>query len=392
MRKITADYIYPISSAPLKNGVIVVNDEGLILDVLPCLDMDISSEVEYYEGIICPGFINTHCHLELSFFKGQLKEGTGLDIFIRDILALKRPDIDVIMQSIIDAEEEMIKNGIVAVGDISNGNTTYEQKAKRNLRYHTFIELFAFDSKKSLEVFDNGVNLFNEYPEGLSRSITPHAPYSVSDELFKLIYDFSVKSDAILSIHNQECDGENDLFKTKTGTIYERIKSWGIELTDWKPTGMNSLESYLLKIPYQLKTLLVHNTVSTKEDILWAEKNHKHLYWCFCPNANLYIENKLPHYNYFMDSNVRATIGTDSYASNWSLSVLDELKTISKHAPDIKLDTLLLWATKNGAEFLNFDKELGTLEKGKSPGLNLLYDADLNNLKLTSETKVKRLV
>jgi hypothetical protein len=55
MRKITADYIYPISSEPLKNGVIVINDEGIILDILPCLDMDISSEVEYYEGIICPG-------------------------------------------------------------------------------------------------------------------------------------------------------------------------------------------------------------------------------------------------------------------------------------------------------------------------------------------------
>ena len=207
MRKITADYIYPVCSEPLKNGVIIINDAGLILDVMPCLDMDISSEVEYYEGIICPGFINTHCHLELSFFKGLLEEHTGLDVFIRDILALKRPDLDFIHQSIKDAEDEMLKNGIVAVGDISNGNTTYPQKAKRNLKYHTFIELFAFDPKKSKDAFDSGVHLFNEYPEGLSRSITPHAPYSVSDELFKLIYDFTVMSDAILSIHNQECEG-----------------------------------------------------------------------------------------------------------------------------------------------------------------------------------------
>jgi cytosine/adenosine deaminase-related metal-dependent hydrolase len=305
---------------------------------------------------------------------------------------LNRPDLDVVHQSIKDAEEEMLRNGIVSVGDISNGNTTYLQKEKRNLKYHTFIELFAFEPKKSKEVFENGVRLFKESPEGLSKSITPHAPYSVSDELFKLIYDFTVKTNGILSIHNQECEGENDLFKTKTGTIYERIKSWGNDFSEWKPTGMNSLESYLNKIPKEANTLLVHNTVSTKEDIEWAEKNHKHLYWCSCPNANLYIENKLPDYKAFIEADAKITIGTDSYASNWSLSVLDEMKTISKHAPQITLDTLLLWATKNGAEFLNFDKELGTLEKGKSPGINLLYSIDLNNLKITSETKVKRLV
>ncbi len=388
MRKITADYIFPISSKPLKNGLIIIEDNGKIIDVLPNKNNS-GDDVEYHRGIICPGFINSHCHLELSFFKGMLAEHTGLDVFIRDILALKRPELDIIHQSIIDAEDEMLKNGIVAVGDISNGDTTYLQKAKRNMIYHTFIEVFAFDPAKSADVFANAVKLFGEYPEGLHKSITPHAPYSVSDELFKLIHDFSQKNNSILSIHNQECDGENELFQTKSGTIYERIKSWGTDLSHFHPTGKNSIQSYLHKMPQDSKILLVHNTVTTLEDIQWATNNHQHLYWCFCPNANLYIENKLASFQAFIAANARCVVGTDSYASNWSLSVLDELKTISKNDPSINLETLLLWATKNGAEFMNFDSKLGTLEKGKQPGINLIYDLD--GLKLTPETKVKSL-
>ena len=138
---------------------------------------------------------------------------------------------------------------------------------------------------------------------------------------------------------------------------------------------------------------MVHNTFTTKEDIEWANSqlsvsNSPILFWCTCPNANKFIENKLPNYNYFIEENVRVTIGTDSLASNWSLSILDELKTISKHYPQISLQTLLLWATKNGADFLGFN-QLGTIEKDKKPGLNLLKNID--NLKLSDKTEVLKL-
>jgi cytosine/adenosine deaminase-related metal-dependent hydrolase len=141
------------------------------------------------------------------------------------------------------------------------------------------------------------------------------------------------------------------------------------------------------------KILLVHNTFTTKEDLLWIKSNASNLisqiYFCTCPNANIYIENKLPNYALFITENCKVTIGTDSLASNWSLSVLDELKTISKHHPEIELNMLLTWATKNGAEFLEFN-QLGTLEKGKKPGLNLLKNTD--GMKLTEKTNVLKIV
>ncbi len=97
----------------------------------------------------------------------------------------------------------------------------------------------------------------------------------------------------------------------------------------------------------------------------------------------------MPDYNNFIAENATVTIGTDSIASNWSLSVLDELKTISKYDHEIPLQTLLLWATKNGAELLGFDP-LGTIEKGKKPGLNLL--TGLDGFRITKDTKVLKLL
>ncbi len=177
-----------------------------------------------------------------------------------------------------------------------------------------------------------------------------------------------------------------------------------------RQTGLNSLQSTLPFLTYASKLLLVHNTFTSRNDIKLAEKQIRNqesgitnpgsrskiqnpksqiLYWCTCPNANMYIENKLPNYNYFIEENVCVTIGTDSLASNRTLSVLDELKTIVKQYPEIPLQTLLLWATKNGADFLGF-AQLGTIEKGKRPGLNLLKNID--GLKITSKTEVLKLI
>jgi len=109
------------------------------------------------------------------------------------------------------------------------------------------------------------------------------------------------------------------------------------------------------------KILLVHNTFSRKEDITDN-------YYCTCPKANLYIENSLPDYSIFNAE--KLCVGTDSLASNNSLSILDEIQIIKENS-DFDLHTLLKIASKNGADALGFTT-LGTFEKGKSPGVNLI--------------------
>lgn len=392
MRKISADYIFPIASEPIKNGQISVDDHGTVLEVSnPSSIIPPTSDI-HFEGIICPGFINTHCHLELSHMRAQLSEKAGMIQFIKEILS-KRSSFSEqeIQNAIAAADAEMIKNGIVAVGDISNNNDSFKQKSISSIFYHTFLEVFDFNPDKADEIFANALDLGKQLKQ-LSSSIVPHAPYSVSEKLFRLIAEEAVKKNSIISIHNQESLAESELFISHSGPMYEAFSKMGINMELIPKTKLNSLRTTIPKLPISQKILLVHNTFTSKEDIQWAKKilnpKSQNLFWCTCPNANLYIENKLPDYDLFIKENLKVTIGTDSLASNWSLSILDELKTIAKHYPQISLQTLLTWATKNGAEFLGLN-QLGTIEKGKRPGLNLLKNLD--GMRITEKTEVVKL-
>ena len=80
----------------------------------------------------------------------------------------------------------------------------------------------------------------------------------------------------------------------------------------------------------------------------------------------------MPEYKKFIETNAKVTIGTDSLTSNWRLSILDEMKTILKYQSYLDFETVLKWATLNGAEALGFDNILGSIDIGKAPGINLL--------------------
>ena len=307
-----------------------------------------------------------------------------------------------IKQAIADAEAEMIRNGIVAVGDISNTDHSFEQKTKGNLFYHTFIELFDLDESKTKPEFEKGLELQKVLDRQSSindhrSSLVPHAPYSVTPDLFALINELKQE---IICIHNQESKPENELFVKKSGELYDRLYTQGFHL-DWiEETGKNSIRSTLPLMFGSKRIQLVHNTFTSKKDLSWAQSFVKdpvpgaqtQLYWCTCPNANLFIENKLPDYKLFMDAGAKMTIGTDSYASNHSLSILDEMKTIQRYFPMVKTETLIQWATINGAEFLGLERTFGSIEPGKKPGLNLIEGIDPESLQLTNKSKVTKLI
>lgn len=389
MKKISADYIYPGNISPIKNGVVVYNKNGEIIDLLNPEETEINwQDIQKFKGVICPGFINTHCHLELSYLKGRISEATQLQGFVKEIISIRDKFSPEKRASAIElAEQEMIKNGIVAVGDISNGNSTFKNKEASKIKYHTFIEVFGSDPKIANEAFQYSESVYNEYFDQKRTSITPHATYSVSDDLVRLINTHAIENDGLISIHNQETASENTFFKEGKGAMFDFLNISDKTNNKFVPTGKNALPSFLGKYNSLKKILLVHNTFTAKEDIEWANQYSNNIYWCFCPNANEYIEKRQPNYSLFKDE--KCTVGTDSLASNWSLSILDELKTISKKDNSIPLETLITWATYNGAQFLGFD-QLGSIEKGKIPGLNLI--TKLNGTKLVSNTSIQKII
>jgi cytosine/adenosine deaminase-related metal-dependent hydrolase len=184
-----------------------------------------------------------------------------------------------------------------------------------------------------------------------------------------------------VSIHNQEMHDENALFYDKSGGLIDFFHLFGISLDNFQPLGKSSIFYAFANMDPDQRTLFVHNTLTVEEEIKAAHTWSNHVYWATCPNANLYIENNLPNYQAFINCNARMTIGTDSLTSNWHLSILEEMKTIAKFQSSVSFETMLRWATLNGAEALGFEDSLGSLEIGKKPGLNLLdFNPDLKPL------------
>ncbi|HYC30581.1 MAG TPA: amidohydrolase family protein, partial [Chitinophagaceae bacterium] len=230
------------------------------------------------------------------------------------------------------------------------------------------------DEVKTQEVFDGYKKVYDALDEtAFSRkSMSPHAPYSMSPTLFRLINDTNRDNGMLTqSIHNQETRHEDDLFLTGKSEIIPFFENWGVSFSKFKPTGKTSIHYALGHLDSKHRCLFVHNTLTTRNDIAAAHSKlgADKCFWVTCPNANLYIENRLPRYKEFIETNATICIGTDSLTSNWQLSILEEMKTILKYQSWLDFKTVLTWATINGAKALGWDHELGSIEPGKTPGL-----------------------
>jgi len=392
MRKFSANYIYLGNGKILKNGIIYLSETGEILEIIDTQGLlKEENGLEFHNGVIVPGFVNVHCHLELSYLKGQISNHTTLPGLIKELQS-KRYNFDEsqILDAIKKADKRMKHNGIVAVGDISNDNYTLETKKESTLKYINFIEVFSSDKNKAVSAFAKAKELQNQFKtNGLNAHIVPHAPYSLSIELFQLIKENAETENSIISIHNQETESENEFFANRSGKIYDFFSSWGMDMSYIDGNENSSILNYASKLPKQNKTILIHNTFSSTNDIEFAQNYFEQVSWGLCPSANLHIENKLPEINNFRKKKANICLGTDSYASNDKLCILTELIELQRYFPFVSFTESLKWATINGAKALGLENEIGSIELGKTPGINLITNFDFKNLCLKANSEVK---
>jgi cytosine/adenosine deaminase-related metal-dependent hydrolase len=377
MRKISADKVYTIEDGIVENGVLIINNDNKIVAVSTRDNFE-NAELEIYTGSICPGFVNAHCHLELSHLRNKIEPHSGLVNFIEQIIKIRHEQsIDDRLQAIADAEQEMYNNGIIAVGDISNEDITIHQKTKENLYYHTFIETIGLHPSIAEKRFEEAQLLGAKYSSNnLVNTIAPHAPYSTSIQLQQLIYNLN----QISTIHNQESMEEARFFIDKTGDFigfYDKLK---LDIAFFNATQKNSLQSLIDILPQKSNMLFVHNTFSDETDLKTIVAHNQNSYLCACVKANLFIENKVPDLNLWANNSKNICLGTDSLASNTSLSIWDEIKIIQQCFPEYQLETLLQYATINGAKFLGIDDWAGSFKVGKSPGVNLIINNTIKRI------------
>ncbi len=394
MRRITANYVFTGKSV-LKFGIIEVDEHGKITSVVDTGGkLTESASLEYYTGVIVPGFINAHCHLELSHMKGVInnQSGRGLPGFIDEIIS-KRSFPDDLQERIHRADKEMQLNGIVAVGDISNTDDTFKIKKDSSLYYHTFIETFTIDNASSAASFEKAAANHQQLQSyGLQGSIVPHSSYTVPDDLYERLQNIGRGDAKVVSIHNQETPSEDEFVTLQSGALAEVLIKKGFRFSDFTFKAGNSIESGLMRQNKNDNILLIHNTFSREEHIDFAENFSDHIYWVFCPLSNLYIEKTLPDLPLFFKKGVKTCIGTDSYASNTELNILSELKTIAERFPEIPFEKLIESACINGAKALKIDDCYGSIEPGKKPGINLIEGFDFERMNLKENSKLKVLV
>ncbi len=378
--KYAADKIFTGREILGKNHALILQASGEVVEIIPIENA--GDDVQFFPGMLSPGFINSHCHLELSHLKNVIAQKTGLLPFIESILQNRLAEPEIILSAIEKGEQEMLENGIVAVGDICNTTDTIITKNKSNIQYRNFIELLGFLPERAEEVFKSGKKVYDAYcaneKSANHTSYAPHSPYTVSENLFKKINH--ADAGKITSIHNQESKDENHFFMGEKNGFQQLYKNLGIDISFFKPSVKSSLQTYFSSLDKLSTIILVHNTFSNEEDILFLQEsikeNSQQIYFCLCLNANLYIENILPPVHLFRKNNLKIVLGTDSLASNESLSILDEIKTLRKNFTGIPLEEMLQWATLNGAQALGFENELGSFDKGKAPGvLNITFDS-----------------
>ncbi len=374
MKRFAAKYVYTLNGTkPLKDAFVEVEEDGTVVRTGLCEPGE-----ELLDGAIVPGFVNAHCHVELSYMKGLFRKGTGMAGFIDQINALRDtfPREDKV-RMLKEAMDGLWAQGVVAMADISNCDDSFAVKAAHPMYTRSFLEVFGADAGACEAVMrDVRALLAKAAGFGLDAAPTPHSCYTMSPELVSASSAAGLES-GYLSFHSEESDEEEQMMKNGSGPMWDNRVANGIPTPP--VTGTTSLEYFLdrlraagLSEPVQGHVLLVHECCLTPEGAAMARKRLAQPFLAVCPLSNLFIHNMLPPIPVMRASGIPICVGTDSLSSNDRLDMVAELYTLQEAFPEVSLGELLQWACLNGARFLGKESVLGSIEAGKKPGLVLI--------------------
>jgi cytosine/adenosine deaminase-related metal-dependent hydrolase len=383
MHHFAANYIFD-GDKLIKNAFVSVDDNGVIKYVSK--ENEALTEqpfMMFLNGILCPGFVNAHCHLELSDINKNDVNTDGLGNFIASMIKSRSRETD--FKKLKTADDVMFLKGVNLCGDIVNTRNTIEIKENSKIKYLNFIEQSGIDDRNSNERYNQALELsilFNE--KNLENTIVPHSFYSVADKLLKLIA--AKCEDKTFSIHFLESQEEFDLFQNQSGNLYQTLKNI-FPLYNLGSENITELYKKLDLFETARSLILVHNV---KTEIKYLH-NTINVSFCLCPSSNLKLNSELPSHEFVYANKDRLVVGTDSLASTDKLDIWNELKIISENYSELSLTELLRMITSNGAKALGI-KDFGKLNCETSPGLVLICDADLQSLKPSKNSYIKRIL
>jgi len=365
-----ADWIVPVSGAPLRGGWVAV-EQGRIAAVGAGAAAD---AVDLGRVAIMPGLVNAHTHLELSYLRDQVPPASQFLSWIRVVMHARRrfpdPFDPVILSAARAAMAEAISAGTAVFGDISNTLVTVPLLIEAEVRAHVFYELLRFNATDGASIVRDARAALDRLPTcpRVRVSLAPHAPYSVAPTLFGAIRaELDATPDGRSSVHLGESPEEVEFLQDGIGAWRTLLEELGVWTDAWRAPGCSPV-AYLDDLGFlDGRVLVVHGVQLAGEDL--ARLRALGITLVSCPRSNRYVGVGSPPLDAFYAFDLDVAFGTDSLASVADLNIFGELAEARRIAPRVPARRLIESATLKGARALGFDDEFGRIERGKRAAL-----------------------
>jgi cytosine/adenosine deaminase-related metal-dependent hydrolase len=380
MRALHADALVAGDADPIVDGAVVVDAAGVIADVGPAAEVlprHHGLVVERIRGVVLPGLVNAHTHLELSALRGQIPGGAGFVPWLDHLVTTRaeeqpQDDADAIDRAI----DELDAFGIAAVGEVTNSLKAVRALAKRSFAGWVFHEVFGLDrtalEQRVAELPNVVRDVLGDWPSKteLRYAPSPHTLYTTHASVVKRLLAEARDRGHRITVHLAEHPAERRFLQTGDGPIgdwYVKRLRLSRDSFEWPRAAPVEVADGLGMLAPDV--LCVHLTDARPEELdLLARRGASVV---FCPRSNLHIESRLPPLLAARAAGLCPALGTDSLASNSSLDVLSEARALSLRFPGVSAKELLRMATWEGARALG-RPDLGRLSIGARPGLVLV--------------------
>ncbi len=382
-----AKFVLVGSDLLLRNAAVYISGSGRISRVETWHGQSAGPEeevVDWGSAVIMPGIINAHTHLELTSFLNQVTQFDSFTDWIRQLISRRRSwTQEDFLASARKGARLCLAGGTTLAGDITSSGLGWGTTKGENLRRIVFEEAVAFSPGQADQALEQLRELFDRSDPDplLAHGISPHAPYSVSPELFRRAAELARSRGMLLATHVAETKAELQFLQAGTGEFRDFLSTIGVLPDEWKPPS-------LLPIPYLdslgvlgPSSLLVHCNYLDEGSIARIRASGSSV--VYCPRSHAFFGHEEHPIRKLLDNGVNVALGTDSLASNNSLSMLDEMRFLFKRRKDVKPEEIFRAATLNGAEAFNLGNVLGLLKPD--------YCADMTVLELPQAAESRKL-
>ena len=369
-----ANWVLPITSPPIREGAVVV-ENGRIVLVGPAQEVlkGFSGRVcDHGHGAILPGVVNCHAHLEFSALAGQVPPQERWEDWLEATLAesarLSPEEVDA---GIAQGIKALRQSGAALVAEVTNTGASWPYLEQAALQYHLFYECLGFDLLEQKDLTE-WFPFFSQPRVAAAAQVSAaaHAPYSVSVPLFRAIREWNAARGRPQTVHLGESRAEVEFLARGNGFFEGLLRRRGRWVADFSPPRL-SPGAYLERLGFLGRsTLTVHGVWLEAGDLEALRRSGT--WMVLCPRANRYTGAGTPPVAALIEAGILLALGTDSLAGNWDLNLFGEMLWLYRNFPAYPGDQWLRLGTINGALALGRDGDLGSLEAGKAGALGFI--------------------